>query len=141
MNADIFVDTNILLYAHDIHEGAKHRVAKDFVQGWWERDESPTVSVQILQELHVNLLRKQFSIEESRKMVSDYLQWNVVSNDLPLFLEALETQKRYHLSFWDASIIAAAQSAGCKTLWTEDLQEGQRFGKLTIHNPLHGSSR
>jgi len=43
---------------------------------------------------------------------------------------------RYRFSFYDSLIVAAALDAGCKTLYSEDLQQGQRIDGLTIQNPF-----
>jgi predicted nucleic acid-binding protein len=53
-----------------------------------------------------------------------------------LFERALEVQDRYGYAFYDALIVAAALEAGCTRLYSEDLQDGQRIGALTIENPF-----
>lgn len=132
----VFVDTNILVYAHDRDAGPKHHRAREHVLTLWSSEIPPNISVQVLQELYVNLERKHVPLKEVHDIVADYLQWNVVDNDRDTFREALQFKVRWKLSLWDALIIAAAHQAGARTLWTEDLQPGQSFDGLVVVNPL-----
>jgi len=96
-----FVDTNILVYAHDTAGGAKHVRAKALVEELW-RERSGVVSTQVLQELCVNLRRKAgrpVDLETARKIIVDYLTWHVVTNTGESILEALEIEKQYQISF------------------------------------------
>jgi len=114
MSARYFVDTNILMYAHDTAAGAKHERAKALVQELW-RDRTGIVSTQILQELAVNLRRKAgrpLDTKATREVVADYLTWHVVVNGGESILEALDLEARYQLSFWDALVLQAAQASG-----------------------------
>jgi predicted nucleic acid-binding protein len=133
-----FVDTNILMYAHDASAGAKHERASALVQALWE-NRSGVVSTQVLQELAVNLRRKAgkpLDVKATREIVSDYLTWQVVVNDGEAILEALDLEARYQVSFWDALVLQAAQAAGCEILYSEDLSDGQRYGTVQVRNPL-----
>jgi predicted nucleic acid-binding protein len=56
-------------------------------------------------------------------------------------LEALDFEAQYHVSFWDALVIAAAQHSGAAILYSEDLNEGQRYGSVRVVNPLRDQSR
>jgi len=136
MNVDIFVDTNILVYAHDRDAKEKHAKAKGLVELLWESRQMPSLSVQVLQELHVNLLRKGIEIEHSGRICSRYLSWRVVDNTRHLFQRGLADQRRWQLSYWDALIVAAARQAGASTLWSEDLNEGQNYDGVVVVNPL-----
>jgi len=83
MTASAFVDTNILVYAHDSGNGHKHEVAKDLVEGLWAT-RSGVISTQVLQEFYVNVRRKStqpMSIGAARSLVEDYTSWRVVVND------------------------------------------------------------
>jgi len=137
MSDKFFVDTNILMYAHDTSSGEKHRRAKALVEELWE-SRSGVVSTQVLQELAVNLRRKAqrpLDARATRDIVSDYLAWRVVVNDGESILEALDLE-RYQVSFWDALVIQAAHAAGAEILYSEDLSDGQRYGTLRVKNPL-----
>jgi predicted nucleic acid-binding protein len=139
MSARSFVDTNVLVYAHDRGAGSKHAAARELVQSLWE-ERSGIVSTQVLQELYVNLRRKTarpLPLPELRLLLSDYLRWDLVVNTGESILEALELEDRYRLSFWDALIVQAAQAGGADTLYSEDLSHGQRFGPVRVVNPFH----
>lgn len=136
MNVDLFIDTNVLVYAHDRNAGDKHVAAKALVEGFWKRRETPWLSIQVLQELHVNLLRKGIEVDKSAQIVSRYLSWRVVDNTRHLLRQAFAEQQRWKLSFWDSLIIAAARRAGVSTLWSEDLNDEQDYGGLSIIDPF-----
>jgi predicted nucleic acid-binding protein len=142
MSDKYFVDTNILMYAHDTSAGEKHGRARALVEELWET-RSGVVSTQVLQELAVNLRRKakkSLDAKATREVVADYLTWQVVVNDGNSILEALDLEARYQVSFWDALVIQAAQVAGAAVLYSEDLSDGQRYGLLRVRNPLTASA-
>lgn len=135
-----FVDTNILMYAHDAAAGEKHRRARALIEELWT-SRAGVLSTQVLQELAVNLRRKAkkpLDTDATRDIVSDYLTWQVVVNSGESILEALEYEVRYQVSFWDALIIQSAHAAGAEILYSEDLSDGQRYGTVRVKNPLTG---
>lgn len=138
MSDKYFVDTNILMYAHDRAAGAKHERAKAVVEELW-RDRSGVVSTQVLQELAVNLRRKAgrpLDVKATREIVADYLTWQVVVNGGESILEALDLEARFQISFWDALVVQAAQVSGAEILYSEDLSDGQTYGTVRVINPL-----
>ena len=138
MSDKCFVDTNILMYAHDATAGAKHERARDLVEELW-RTRSGVVSTQVLQELCVNLRRKAgqpLDMKNTREIVTDYLSWEVVVNTGESILEAQEIENRHGISFWDALVVQAAESSGAAVLYSEDLSDGQRYGSVRVVNPL-----
>src|SRR5262245_66450597 len=141
MSDRYFVDTNILMYAHDNAAGEKHERAKTLVEELW-RERKGVVSTQVLQELAVNLRRKAarpLDAKATREIVADYLTWQVVVNGGESILEALDLETRYQISFWDALVVQAAQSAGTQVLYSEDLSDGQHYGPVRVINPFtHG---
>lgn len=141
MSDRYFVDTNILMYAHDSSAGTKHERARAVVEELW-RARSGVVSTQVLQELCVNLRRKAgrpIDLKTAREIITDYLAWNVHVNTGESILEALELEKRHRISFWDALIIQAAEASGAAVLYSEDLSEGQVYGAVRVVNPLAGA--
>ena len=100
-NRQIFVDTNLLVYAHDRDAAEKHEKAKVLVAELWNRPLMPAVSVQVLQELYVNLIRKNVSDIEARQTVDDYRAWFVVDNDTTLLMEGIEIRERLQSSFYN----------------------------------------
>lgn len=138
MSDRFFVDTNVLMYAHDTAAGEKHHRAKALVEELWET-RAGVVSTQVLQELAVNLRRKAkkpLDAKATRDVVFDYLSWRVVVNGTESILEALDFEARYQVSFWDALVIQAAHAAGVETLYSEDLSDGQRYGDVIVKNPF-----
>jgi len=138
MTGKAFIDTNILLYAHDPGCGLKHEVAKALVMRMW-RERSAVISTQVLQELYVNLRRvasKPISQAEARGLLADYMTWQVVVNDGESVLAALEFESRYQIAFWDALIVQAANVAGAASLYSEDFNHGQVYGMVPAVNPF-----
>jgi predicted nucleic acid-binding protein len=132
----VFVDTNILVYAHDLDAGDKYRIAKDKISGLWHRELLPSISIQVLQEFYVNLIRKRVSASVARETVSHYLEWDVIENDRFLFVEGLRWKEKHNLSYWDALILAAACKSKAKEVWSEDLASGRDYDGLRVVNPL-----
>ena len=138
MSDRYFVDTNILMYAHDASTGAKHEPAKALVEELW-RDRTGVVSTQVLQELAVNLRRKvrrPLDAKAVRDIVADYLTWQVIVNGGDSILEAIDLESRHQISFWDALVVQAAQVSGAEILYSEDLSDGQTYGSVRVINPL-----
>lgn len=136
-----FVDTNILVYAHDRSAGARHDRARALIEKLWTVG-GGVLSTQVLQELCVNLRRKTarpLSIEQTRQLLQDYMSWDVVVNTAESVIEALVIEQRYNISFWDALIIQAAGTSGAAVIYSEDLADGQTYGQLRIVNPLNHS--
>ncbi|MFZ0802413.1 MAG: PIN domain-containing protein [Terriglobales bacterium] len=133
-----FVDTNILIYAHDLKAGIKHERARLLLDQLWDSQQG-VLSTQVLQELAVNLrgrVHPPRSTDEIRAVIHDYLSWEIFLNTPASILRALEIEKQYHLSFWDALLVQAAEGAGATTLYSEDLNHGQKYGLVRVVNPL-----
>jgi predicted nucleic acid-binding protein len=138
MSDRCFVDTNILVYAHDTSAGAKHERARTLVEELWHT-RSGVVSTQVLQELCVNLRRKvgtPLRTKAIRELIADYLSWHVVVNGEQSILEALDLEERHRISFWDALIVQAAQTSGAGILYSEGLSHAQVYGTVRVVNPL-----
>jgi predicted nucleic acid-binding protein len=141
MSDKCFVDTNILVYAHDFTTGAKHERARALIEKLWSSG-GGVLSTQVLQELCINLRRKAarpLSIEGTRRLIEDYSRWEVVVNTAESVLGALNLESRYQISFWDALIVQAAGNSGATVLYSEDLGEGQTYGTVRVVNPLRGA--
>ena len=138
MTDKVFVDTNILVYAHDLDASVKHDQAAEIVGQLWET-RNGVLSTQVLQEFYVTLTRKvssTLSKLEARKLVQKYSNWQVVLNDSTIISQASEIEESYNLSFWDALIISAAYSHNVPTILTEDLNHGQIIEGILIENPF-----
>jgi predicted nucleic acid-binding protein len=137
MNDGIFLDSNILIYAHDEDGGEKFHRASQWIQAFWVKGTLPNISIQVLQEFYTVMLRKNADARVYREVVEHYLKlWPVVENTRELMRQAFDIQQRFQLSFWDANIVAAAQQSGASELWTEDLNEGQDYGGVRVVNPF-----
>ncbi|MCZ2414446.1 MAG: PIN domain-containing protein [Burkholderiales bacterium] len=133
----MFVDTNLLYYANTDSPDPRHARARQLVEPLWSEPGKAAIGVQVLQELHVNLIRKGgLDPATSWRRVSDYLAWKVIDNDRLLLAAAFDVQTRWKLSYRDSLIVAAAQRSGAPLLWSEDLAEGQRYDELRALNPL-----
>lgn len=133
-----FVDTNVLVYAHDSTDQQKHRIAGELVAGLWQSGDG-VLSVQVLQEFYVAVTQKVAAPADprlARRWVSNYLNWQTVDNDGPAILRAIDLQRRYRVSFWDAMILQAANAADVDILYSEDLSAGQRYGSVVVVNPF-----
>ncbi|HKI11111.1 MAG TPA: PIN domain-containing protein [Candidatus Acidoferrum sp.] len=138
MSGKAFVDTNVLVYAHDPQGGAKSIRARRLVRQLW-LEKSGVLSTQVLQEFCVNVRRKflhPMSTEEFGELLGDYMKWHTVVNSGESIVRALEIERRYQLSFWDAMIVQAAASARCEVLYSEDLSHGQEYQGVLVVNPF-----
>lgn len=133
---NVFVDTNILVYAHDLDAGKKYKTARECVTELWNRNFPPAISVQVLQELYVNLIRKKVSGKEALNVVKDYMQWNVIDNSPELLLKGIIEKERWKISFGDGLIIAAAKRSHSKIILSEDLNPEQDYGGILVENPF-----
>ncbi len=131
-----FVDTNVLLYAYDLESPQKRTRAKGIVEEGWKSLGQLVISVQVLQELEVNLERKKVSRGEIHQLIYDLSVWPVVDNTLMILKMALSEQVRRKLSLWDAMILAAARSVGARELVTEDFSHGQNYDGVRAVNPF-----
>lgn len=138
MSVRAFVDTNVLVYAHDLAGGSRHDVARTLLERLWE-ERSGVLSTQVIQEFYVNVRRKAkhpISAAEAGRLVEDYFAWDVIVNDVEGIRQALELERRYRLQFWDALIVQAANAAGAEVLYSEDLRHGQVYGTVELVNPF-----
>jgi predicted nucleic acid-binding protein len=136
-----FVDTSILIYAHDRDAGLKHDRARQLIEHLWTTGQG-VLSTQILQELCVNLRRKvarPLPVDEIRRLIQDYLSWEIVVNTPASVIQALEIELRYKISYWDALVLQAADNCGAAVLYSEDLAAGQKYGAIRVVNPLRSA--
>lgn len=131
-----FVDTNVLVYRLDVEAGVKQVRAHAVLERLWS-ERSGRTSFQVLHEYYAVATRKlRLAPDQVRRGVRDLLAWRPVVHDEAVLDRAWQLQDRYSLSFWDAAIVAAAQTADCARLLTEDLQDRQDFDGLLVVNPF-----
>ncbi len=138
MSELVFVDTNILIYAHDRDAGERRARAIAALEPLW-RERTGRLSVQVLQEFFVvatATLREPMQRAAAREIVRTYGTWVTAPADVDGVLRAAEIAELAAVSFWDAMIIAAAERCGAGRLLSEDLQEGQIIAGVRVVNPL-----
>jgi predicted nucleic acid-binding protein len=137
MSALVFVDSNVLVYWVDGSDPEKQQTASLWIEELW-KSRAGRVSFQVLQEFFFAATKRRPEVvEKIRAEVRHLLVWHPVSIDALLLERAWKIQDRYHLSFWDSLIVAAAKAATCRWLLTEDLQPGQTLDGVTVVNPFH----
>jgi len=137
MNAKTFVDTNILIYAHDSDAETKHATAKTVLRDLWSQ-RSGALSTQVLQEFYVNVTRKiatPLSRSSARAVVESYTAWCIDTTAAEISA-AFRIEDEAGISFWDALIVAAARKAGAARILSEDLNAGQTISGVRIENPF-----
>ena len=133
-----FLDTNVAVYAYDAAEPAKQAVAQRLLrQGILE--ENSVISVQVLGEFFhavTRRIRRPMTVAEASSAVNSIKALPVVDIDAQLVERAIETLRRYGISYWDALIVAAAERSGCRKLLSEDLNADQRYHGIVVVNPF-----
>src|ERR1035437_5101388 len=136
-----FVDTNVLLYSLDPADPAKQRMAHQWMQVLWS-DGAGRVSWQVVNEFYSNGVRKlRQDVGALRAQVETLARWEPVGFGLGIVHRAWYWMDKAGLPYWDALILAAAESADCRYLLSEDFQEGRKFGDITVVNPFRSSPR
>jgi predicted nucleic acid-binding protein len=137
MSGRTFVDTNVLIYAHDLDASAKHRVANAVLRELWS-ERTGVLSVQVLQEFYVNVTRKiptPLSKDLARLVVDSYALWCVETTPAEISA-AFRIEDESRIGFWDALIVSAAVKGGANRILSEDLSAGQRIAGILIENPF-----
>ena len=133
-----FVDTNILVYAHDDSAGGKRDQARALVEQLWEARDG-CLSVQVLQEFFVTVTRKiakPLTPEAAKQIIADLAHWFVHAPAGDDVLAAISIHQDTGISFWDAMIIRSAAEIGCTLLYSEDLNPGQEYSGVRVENPF-----
>jgi predicted nucleic acid-binding protein len=135
-SANVFLDANILIYScsRAPEDAAKRTLAEDLIL-----NTRFGLSTQVLQEFIANALRKK-ALGITEVVIDATLELAscvpVLPVTLELIIQGVTLRRRYQVSHWDATIIAAAQELGCQTLYTEDLNHGQEFDGVRVVNPF-----
>jgi predicted nucleic acid-binding protein len=135
-----FFDTNILIYLYGGGDPEKQAKAAELF-GAQVRSGRAVLSTQVVQEFYAVATRQLgMAREVAGRVVRVLLNLPLVIIDADLLLAALAMEERYRITFWDALIIAAAEAAGAEVLYSEDLNDGQRYGQVTARNPFRNYS-
>lgn len=135
---EAFVDSNVLIYAVSNDHPAKQRRAREIVERGFA-EACYAISTQVMLEVYVNITRKaQLNLPSGRafEYVRAFTEWPVVAMTPHLALAALGRAQRSKISPWDAAILETARHAGCKTVLSEDLSDGQVYDDITVVNPF-----
>jgi predicted nucleic acid-binding protein len=136
MSADVFFDTNVLVYAAlgTGKEEPKRQRALELIES-----ENFGTSAQVLQEFFVTVVKKAarpLSAVKALEWVEQWAEFPCQPIDRQLVQIAIEVSQRYVISYWDAAILAAAESLGAKKVYSEDLNHGQKYGSVRVVNPF-----
>ena len=131
-----FIDTNILVYSLDQADPQKQAKARALLKTA-RTSQTGVLSTQVLQEFYVVATGK-LKLEPplAKKITRSMANFTTVTVDFLLIEEAMDICQSDNLSFWDALIVAAASSAGCRAIWTEDLNHSQVVRGVEIINPF-----
>jgi predicted nucleic acid-binding protein len=141
MSDRTFIDTNVLIYAHDVDADTKHETANRILRELWA-ERTGVLSMQVLQEFYVNVTRKiahPISKESARLVVSSYTIWCIDTSPAEIST-AFRIEDESRVGFWDALIVASALKRGANRILSEDLNAGQRIAGIRIENPFAGES-
>jgi predicted nucleic acid-binding protein len=137
-----FVDTNILIYAHDTDAGTKHQIAKSVLRELWS-EHTGVLSMQVLQEFYVNVTRKiasPLSRDLARVVVNTYAIWCTETTPAEIS-NAFRIEDESQIGFWDALIVSAAAKSGATLILSEDFSTGQRISGVLIEDPFASGPR
>jgi predicted nucleic acid-binding protein len=137
MSDKTFVDSNVLIYAHDVDAKAKHETAKSVLRELWSR-RTGVLSMQVLQEFYVNVTRKIASPlprDAARLVVNSYTVWCIETTPTEI-AAAFRIEDESRIGFWDALIVAAAVKSGSVRILSEELNAQQVIGGIRVENPF-----
>ena len=136
MNAEYMIDTNVLVYAIDqsAENEPKKKVAVDLLASV-----DFGLSTQVLQEFYVTAtrkIRKPLTQVNALAFLEKLEVFPIIPGSYRLVLQGVKNSLKYQLSYWDGAILAAAEELGAKTLYSEDLNDGQLYGTVRVINPF-----
>ena len=136
MNADFMIDTNVLVYAvdHSAENSSKKKIAVDLLASV-----DFGLSAQVLQEFYVTVtrkIRKPLSQTQALAFLERLEVFPIIPSSYGLVLQGVRNSLKYQLPYWDGAILAAAVELGAKTLFSEDLNDGQLYGEVRVSNPF-----
>ena len=131
-----FFDTNILLYLYDRRDEVKrHRAAETFGEAL--QSSALVISTQVVQEFHVSVTRKLgLPHREARSLMSDLCRLPLITISASEILQAVQFEAHFRITFWDALILSAAETAGAEILYSEDFSDGRKYGTVRVVNPF-----
>ena len=137
MKDKTFFDTNILVYSFDATNQEKYEVASGLVIQAFQKGLG-VISTQVLKEFYVTVTQKipqKMDMDDAEQAIRDFSLWTVVETNVSLILKAIDIQRHYKFSFWDAMVVAAAKVSTCTNMLTEDLSHDTFVDDVHILNP------
>jgi predicted nucleic acid-binding protein len=137
MNGKTFIDTNVLICAHDIDAAARNEIAKAVLRELWS-ERTGVLSTQVLQEFYVNVTRKipsPLSKELARSVVSNYVPWCMETTPAEISA-AFRIEDESRIGFWNALIVSCAVKSGATRILSENVNSRQRIAGILIENPF-----
>ena len=136
MSVEVFLDTNVVVYAVDTTRGAAHKrqIARKIL-----RKGGFGISTQVLQEFYVTAtkkLKRPLSLPTAARWVDQLCRGELITVDASLVKLGIAYSRRYQISYWDGAIISAAEALGATTIFSEDLNHGQSYGAVKVLNPF-----
>jgi predicted nucleic acid-binding protein len=134
----VFIDTNVLVYAHDASGGQRASRAREIVEQSWETG-GACVSVQVLQEFFVTVTRKvprPLTPRRASRIVENLTGWRVHAPQPEDVLAAIDIHVRSRIPLWDALIVRSALQLGCREILSEDLNPGPVHPGIRVRNPF-----
>jgi len=138
MTDKIFLDTNVLVYAYDTRDATKQKKAQEILTVAISSD-AYCLSVQVLGEFFNVVTRKiqnPMSSIDAKAIIDIFRLVPVLDIDLAMVNRAIDTHVRYDLSYWDALILAAAERAECRQVYSEDFNHNQIYNNIMVTNPF-----
>jgi predicted nucleic acid-binding protein len=138
MSDRYFLDTNIIVYAHDNKYQHKQKKAQELIFNGM-RENIAVISAQVLSEFFVTVTKQtkqNYSVAAAKHeiMLLSYLY--VVDIDFDIVVRAVSIKDLHNLSYWNSLILSAAERSDCGILYSEDLSPGQKYGKIKCINPF-----
>jgi len=131
----VFFDTNVLVYQLDKRYLTKQRLSRELAREAAGRGEA-VISTQVLQEFYVVATTKlKVDVVLAKAIMNRLCNMEVVTVTIELISQAADIHIQNNISFWDALIVAAAASANCERVLTEDMNDGQTISGVRISNP------
>jgi predicted nucleic acid-binding protein len=138
MSVRVFLDTNVLVYAYDKHEPAKQAKAQSLLTAA-VREENGFLSTQVLSEFFTVVtgkIRNPLSAHEAGEVIEMLGILQIQEIDFEMVRRAIDTHKRYGISYWDSLVLSAAERAECAELHSEDLKDGETYNGVRVVNPF-----
>ena len=132
-----FIDTNILVYAHDSTSSRKRAIAIELIDRL-SAARTGRLSTQVLLEFFATARKAGLTPAIAADIVDDFSRWSVYTPTGADVSAATRLSIKQTVSIWDALILTSAMRSGCDVLWSEDLQDGRYFGSLRVQNPFRG---